>query len=157
MPWWWYLLGFLCMTLLAVQLNLGRSGYWTVLPYITAGLVFVVLASLVWRHFRRETIRVTVDGQGNGTLYVGESWLPFDSIARGLVIPPSSRRSALGVRLDPMAFVYHRSWCPWMVLIVLDDGDDPTPYWLISTQHPTELLDALPNNDWATQQTEQYT
>ena len=30
-----------------------------------------------------------------------------------------------------------------MVLLVLDDPDDPTPYWLVSTRHPEALLDSL--------------
>jgi hypothetical protein len=30
-----------------------------------------------------------------------------------------------------------------MVLLVLDDPDDPTPYWLISCRHPARLLAAL--------------
>ena len=30
-----------------------------------------------------------------------------------------------------------------MVLLVLDDPDDPTPYWLVSSRHPDRVLDAL--------------
>jgi hypothetical protein len=30
-----------------------------------------------------------------------------------------------------------------MVLVVLDDPEDPTPYWLISTRHPERVLAAL--------------
>jgi hypothetical protein len=30
-----------------------------------------------------------------------------------------------------------------MVLVVLDDADDPTPYWLISSRRPELLLAAL--------------
>jgi hypothetical protein len=30
-----------------------------------------------------------------------------------------------------------------MVLLVLDDPDDPTPYWLVSTRRPTAVLAAL--------------
>jgi hypothetical protein len=29
------------------------------------------------------------------------------------------------------------------VLVVLDDPDDPTPYWLVSTRHPDRVLAAL--------------
>ena len=35
------------------------------------------------------------------------------------------------------------------VLIVLDDPDDPTPYWLVSTRRPAELLAALGVDDAA--------
>jgi hypothetical protein len=30
-----------------------------------------------------------------------------------------------------------------MALVVLDDPDDPTPYWLVSARHPDRLLAAL--------------
>jgi hypothetical protein len=30
-----------------------------------------------------------------------------------------------------------------MVLLVLDDADDPTPYWLVSCRHPQRVLSAL--------------
>ena len=36
-----------------------------------------------------------------------------------------------------------------MVLLVLDDPDDPTPYWLISTRHPEKVLAALQMSDAA--------
>jgi hypothetical protein len=29
------------------------------------------------------------------------------------------------------------------VLVVLDDVDDPTPYWLLSSRHPERVLSAL--------------
>ncbi|MGI9207623.1 MAG: DUF3093 family protein, partial [Rhodococcus sp. (in: high G+C Gram-positive bacteria)] len=34
-------------------------------------------------------------------------------------------------------------WVGTMAMVVLDDPDDPTPYWLISTRRPAELLEAL--------------
>jgi hypothetical protein len=30
-----------------------------------------------------------------------------------------------------------------MALVVLDDPDDPTPYWLVSTRSPDKVLSAL--------------
>jgi hypothetical protein len=30
-----------------------------------------------------------------------------------------------------------------MVLLVLDDPDDPTPYWLISARRPDKVLAAI--------------
>jgi hypothetical protein len=30
-----------------------------------------------------------------------------------------------------------------MVLLVVDDVDDPTPYWLVSCRHPERVLSAL--------------
>jgi hypothetical protein len=49
----------------------------------------------------------------------------------------------LGRQLDPAAYVLHRGWVGPMVLVVLDDADDPTPYWLVSSRHPDRVLSAL--------------
>lgn len=54
-------------------------------------------------------------------------------IARAASIPATAKSAALGRQLDPAAYLMHRAWVKTMVLIVLDDPDDPTPYWLVST------------------------
>ncbi|MGB8795872.1 MAG: DUF3093 family protein, partial [Mycobacterium sp.] len=46
-------------------------------------------------------------------------------------------------QLDPAAYVVHRGWVGPMVLLVLNDVDDPTPYWLVSCRHPERVLSAL--------------
>ena len=53
------------------------------------------------------------------------------------------KSAALGRQLDPAAYVLHRPWIGPMVLVVLDDPDDPTPYWLVSSRHPGRVLAAL--------------
>ena len=58
-------------------------------------------------------------------------------------VPRSAKSAALGRQLDPAAFVLHRNWVGPMVLLVLDDPDDPTPYWLASSRHPDRVLSAL--------------
>jgi hypothetical protein len=64
-------------------------------------------------------------------------------ITRSAEIPQSAKSAALGRQLDPAAYVVHRGWVGPMVLVVLDDPDDPTPYWLISCRHPQRVLAAL--------------
>ena len=58
-------------------------------------------------------------------------------------IPRTAKSAALGRQLDPAAFVMHRPWVGPMALLVLDDPDDPTPYWLVSAKDPAKLLAAL--------------
>ena len=64
------------------------------------------------------------------------NWLPF-----AILLPVAA--VVLGRQLDPAAYVVHRAWIGPMVLLVLDDPDDPTPYWLVSTRHPDRVLAAL--------------
>jgi hypothetical protein len=76
-------------------------------------------------------------------LWVGGAHLPAGVVARTAEIPRSAKSSALGRQLDPAAFVVHRAWVGPLILLVLDDPDDPTPYWLVSCRHPDKVLSAL--------------
>jgi hypothetical protein len=42
-----------------------------------------------------------------------------------------------------VAFVVQRPWVRGTVRIYLDDPDDPTPYWVVSSRRPQALLAAL--------------
>lgn len=113
-------------------------------------LIVVIPALLGWLFVSvgRERVDVEADGQGGGTLFAGRARLPFDAIARTAVVPASAHQAAMGRQLDPEAFVVHRGYIPTMVIVVLDDPVDPTPYWLISTRDPEGLAAALPDNHY---------
>lgn len=76
-------------------------------------------------------------------LWVGPAHLPVAVIARSAEIPATAKSAALGRQLDPAAYVLHRAWVGPMVLVVLDDPNDPTPYWLVSCRHPERVLSSL--------------
>ena len=99
--------------------------------------------TLLW--LGRVEIRVIADPnvQGGVELWAGEAHLPVNVIARSAAVAPSAKSAALGRQLDPAAFVLHRAWVGPMILVVLDDPDDPTPYWLVSCRHPERVLSAL--------------
>ena len=69
-------------------------------------------------------------------LWAGRRICRSTVISRSAEIPASAKSAALGRQLDPAAFVVHRAWVGPMVLLVLDDPDDPTPYWLVSAGTP---------------------
>ena len=108
------------------------------LPY--AVLFTVAAGVLLW--LGRWEVRVTAEN-GAVELWAGTAHLPATVIARSAEVPASAKSAALGRQLDPAAFVAHRAWIGPMALIVLDDPDDPTPYWLVSTRHPDRVLSAL--------------
>lgn len=133
-PWWWWPFGALVAGLLAAEVHMGAPGLLSWLPYVVLlPLAGAVLLRLGW------TRVAVVDGE----LHAGEAHLPLSCVARTAVVPPTAKRAALGRQLDPMAFVEHRSWVPGMLLVVLDDPSDPTPYWLVSTRHPEALQAAV--------------
>ncbi|MGB3353864.1 MAG: DUF3093 domain-containing protein [Mycobacterium sp.] len=137
-PWWWWLPGLGLASLIALQVNQGIRTLPNWLPF--AVLLPVAVVVLLW--LGRNELRV-VSGNGDTELWVGDAHLPVSVVSRSAQVPRSAKSAALGRQLDPAAFVVHRAWVGPMVLLVLDDPDDPTPYWLVSAKDPAKLLAAL--------------
>ena len=137
-PWWWWLPGLGLAALIALEVNQGVRSLPTWLPY--ALLIPVAAIVLIW--LGRTELQVT-SRNGATELWVGGAHLPVAVIARTAEVPRSAKSAALGRQLDPAAYVVHRAWVGPMVLLVLDDPDDPTPYWLISAKNPDKVLAAL--------------
>lgn len=137
-PWWWWPIGFALAALLATEFNMSiiKVPYWA--PYVVLGLAASGL--LIW--LSRFEVRVVGDGPDT-ELWAGPAHLPASVVRRGAEVPKSAKSAAMGRQLDPAAYVLHRSWVGPMVLVVLDDPDDPTPYWLVSSRHPDRVLAAL--------------
>ncbi|MFZ0831567.1 MAG: DUF3093 domain-containing protein [Mycobacterium sp.] len=138
-PWWWWPPALGLAAVIALEVNRAARGLpawisFAVLSAIAAGVV-------VW--FGRVEVRVTVGAHGPPVLWAGPAHLPADVVSRSAEIPQSAKSAALGRQLDPAAYVLHRPWIGPMVLLVLDDPDDPTPYWLVSSRHPERVLAAL--------------
>lgn len=138
-PWWWWLPAFGLATLLALEINRAARD---LPPWLSFAIMLAVAAGvLLW--FGRAEVAVVGADTGPAQLWAGPAHLPADVIKRSAEIPRSAKSAALGRQLDPAAFVLHRPWVGPMVLVVLDDPDDPTPYWLISSRHPDRVLSAL--------------
>jgi hypothetical protein len=137
-PWWWWPLGFAASALVAYEVVLGVRSLPGWLPF--AVLSAATAAALLW--LGRIEVRVT-DADGRVELWASEAHLPTAVIARCAEVPPTAKSAALGHQLDPAAYVVHRGWVGPMILVVLDDPDDPTPYWLVSCRRPRRVLSAL--------------
>ena len=138
-PWYWWAAVAGLTLLLAGELALNRNMWWFVGGFVVAGALAVWF--LVW--LSRYTLTVEQDPDGTRWLLAGDANLPSTVVDRATVVPASARQNALGRQLDPAAFLITRSWVPEHVLLVLDDPEDPTPYWLISATDPEAVLDAF--------------
>lgn len=118
---------------------MGAPGLRAWLPYVL--LLPIPVWVLLW--LSRHRVEVAPDAGGTPELRVDRAHLPVSFVARATVVPRSAKSAALGRQLDPAAYVQHRPWIGTLVLLVLDDPDDPTPYWLVSTRRPDEVLAAL--------------
>ncbi|MFE3228516.1 DUF3093 domain-containing protein [Nocardia sp. NPDC059228] len=138
-PLWWWPVALVVTGLLAAEIHMGAPGVRAWLPYV---LLFPVpVWVLLW--FSRHRVEVAPDDAGVPELRTDRAHLPATFVKRAAPVPTSAKSAALGRQLDPAAFVQHRAWIGPMVLLVLDDPDDPTPYWLVSTRRPERIITAL--------------
>ncbi|MEU0873777.1 DUF3093 domain-containing protein [Nocardia brasiliensis] len=138
-PLWWWPVAFAVTGLLAAEIHMGAPGLRAWLPYV---LLFPVpVWVLLW--LSRHRVEVAPDSSGTLELRADRAHLPVNFVARAAVVAHTAKSAALGRQLDPAAYVQHRPWIGPMVLLVLDDPDDPTPYWLVSTRRPERVLAAL--------------
>lgn len=84
--------------------------------------------------------RVVVTG---GHLMAGRARVPLDVLGHPRSFCGEEARQERGPRLDARAFLVLRGWVGPVVRVPLRDPGDPTPYWLVSTRRPAELVAAL--------------
>lgn len=142
-PWLYWAFGLAIVVILVIQLGHNRETIWT---WIGA-VLFSGIAVWVLLWMSRTRIWVEVDESGERWLHADDAMLPASVVSRSLIVPESAKRNALGRQLDPAAFLVTRPWVPDMVLLVLDDPEDPTPYWFVSTRNPEALRDAFLGSD----------
>ncbi|MGA0566037.1 DUF3093 domain-containing protein [Rathayibacter sp. KR2-224] len=84
------------------------------------------------------TIEVTADEFLAGKAHIERRYL---GLAEGFDGTEASLQR--GRLLDARAWLLIRGWVGGVVRVVVLDEDDPAPYWLVSTRHPSELARAL--------------
>ena len=139
-PHWWWPAAVAVVALVVVSVRLGHPG---VPPWVPAVLVAALLATGLVRLGR---VRVTLydgDGEDGPLLRVGPAVLPTRFVAGIAVVRAEDKQRVLGPELDPDAFVVHRPWIGPAVRLMLDDPEDPTPYWVFSVRRPEALLEHL--------------
>ena len=76
-------------------------------------------------------------------LSAGSASIERSFIARVDVYDKDDARVQRGTGLDARAWLVLRGWIDPVVKVTLNDPQDPTPYWLISSRRPAELAHAL--------------
>lgn len=118
--------------------NMGDMRWWRVSA--SAVVLVVPLVAAWW--MGRLPVRV-VDEGGEAWLRVDDARLPLSAVASVEVLDRYAYSDALGVAMHPLAFVVQRPWIGRGVRVVLDDPEDPTPYWVVSSRRPERLGEAL--------------
>ena len=130
-PWWWYLAAAGVACILAAEFHVGGLPLTDWIPF---GVLIPGFAVFVW-WLGRTTLRVR-----DGELLIQGAHLPLRLVSGAVGLDARTLRLVVGREGDPAAFVQIRPWVGPGVQLWLDDPEDPTPYWVVSTRHPKKLL-----------------
>ncbi|HKD99313.1 MAG TPA: DUF3093 domain-containing protein [Micromonosporaceae bacterium] len=133
-PLWVWPLALAMAGFLAAEVFLGRHTAVAWIPY--AVLLPATAAGLL--ALGRIRIRVA-----DGELYVDDAHLPVTLVTEVNVLDAAGIRALLGPLAERHAFVVQRPWISTGVRVVLDDPEDPTPYWIVGSRRPAELAAAI--------------
>jgi hypothetical protein len=87
---------------------------------------------------------------GRGSLEISDgeirargAHIPLRYVSGAVALDPMTLRLVVGREGDPAAFVSIRPWIGGGVQLWVDDPDDPTPYWVLSSRHPQDVVAAV--------------
>lgn len=98
-----------------------------------------VTAALVWIYFGT-ALTIEVDGK---ELRVGKAHINLRFIGNCIDLDNEAIRRVRTRDADPNAYLAIRFWAPEGIQIMINDKDDSTPYWLISSNCGAELIKAI--------------
>lgn len=84
-----------------------------------------------------------VEVTAEGVLHAGRAVLPGRFVAAAGSGRGQRARAMRGTDLDARTHLLLRGWVDPVVLVVLDDPDDPVPSWLVSSRQPEHLVRTL--------------
>ncbi|SDI86449.1 Protein of unknown function [Arthrobacter subterraneus] len=99
-------------------------------------VIFFVLVVLLILSTPRITVTTT-------SLSVGRAHIDREFLGPARAYMKHEATRERGPRLNGLAYLCLRGWIDPVVRIEIEDEDDPTPYWLVSTRRPIELVNAL--------------
>jgi uncharacterized protein (DUF58 family) len=104
--------------------------------YTAAAVLFAIMTVLLVT----STPAITVTAE---KLQVGRATIERRFVGEATAFRGKDATAERGVRLNGLAYLCIRGWVDPVVRIEITDPSDRTPYWLVSTRHPDELVAAL--------------
>jgi hypothetical protein len=133
-PWWWYLVALLIAGILAAEFHMAGLRLTDWIPY---GTLLPLAVIIVWSlgHSSLEL--------ADGELRIRGAHLPLRYVSGAVALDARTLRRVVGREGDPAAFVSIRPWIGPGVQFWVDDPDDPTPYWVVSSRRPQHVVELL--------------
>lgn len=132
-PSWWMVLAIgLVMpatTLIFLPLN-------AVLGVVAGGVMWLAASATLWLF----SPVISADSEG---LRVGNAFLEKECVGDVVAFHGEEARHQKGPGAHGLAWLKLSPWIDSVVKITVDDPEDSTPYWLVSTRKPKMLMSAL--------------
>jgi hypothetical protein len=133
-PWWWYAVAMLVAGLLAGEFHISSLA---LTDYLSFGILLPLSVVIVWS-LGRGALEIR-----DGELHIRGAHIPLADISGAVSLDALTLRRVVGREGDPAAFVSIRPWIGPGVQLWVDDPDDPTPYWVISSRHPQRVVELV--------------
>jgi hypothetical protein len=128
----WFFLSFICASIyLAIWAPLGQIP--ALLSTILSVFGLVILS---------QKMQTTILVEQN-MLYVNNAKIELKYIKKAMALDKDDFKKLNGTEADPAAFLATNFWSNTGVKIELTDKNDPTPYWLVSSNRAKELAEKL--------------
>jgi hypothetical protein len=135
-PVWWYVVALGVASLLAAEFHIAGFSLTDWIPF---GTLLPLAVIIVWS-LGRGAVEIS-----DGEIRTRGAHLPLRYVSGAIALDERTLRRVVGREGDPAAFVSIRPWIGPGVQLWLDDPDDPAPYWILSSRHPQQLVDAVRN------------
>jgi len=133
-PLWWYLVAVGVAVILAAEFHIAEETLTDWIPYCT---LVPLSVAIVW-FLGHSDLRI-----GAGELRIRDAHLPIEYVTGAVALDAATLRRVVGREGDPAAFISIRPWIGPGAQLWLDDPDDPTPYWVVSSRRPDDVVAAI--------------
>jgi hypothetical protein len=129
-PWWWYPVALAVATVLAAEFHVSGVRLTDWIPF---GTLLPLSVLIVW-WLGRSRVEIRA-----GELRIRGAHLPLHYVSGAVALDAPTLRRVVGREGDPAAYISIRPWIGPGVQFWLDDPDDPTPYWVVSSRNADTL------------------
>jgi hypothetical protein len=129
-PWWWYPVALGVATVLAAEFHVAA---YSLTDWVPFGILLPFAVAVVWWSGRSKLVVSKTE------LSIRGAHIPLSYVSNAIALDARTLRRVIGREGDPLGFVAIRPWIGPGVQLQLDDPEDPTPYWVVSTRRPERV------------------
>jgi hypothetical protein len=140
-PWWWWVVAIVIVVPSIEAVVVLGPEMTTRASWLTGGITLVAtLAVIAFALGTLSSVGLTVTDEG---VLAGKTMLPASAIGRVRQLDAVTARRLLGRDARVDAHLSIRPWITTGVQIEVVDELDDTPYWIVGTRRPAELIGVL--------------